>query len=861
MHAEITPYTHTTESDVPIACIDTLDEEYTEPIRQYLSTYGYSVYVNNRIETLVRYHIIAGDSYFVKTFLQTHANTHTERLVIVWDAHAEDMRMFADSHVKIVLADKRTLTDEDVQEFLRFYFIGKDTLLDLQTHKGSLPPKLPTVQTVDRSAHEEIISQVSMTEETEMHERTVIPDGSEEPRVFDDRSVDRQRIEALVSDVYHTDAPKKSEKRRQAWPTVTLAITAIFLPIIWYGVNILLASSAIIFNVQLIRTGASDTVPAVSRIGLFGVTQSTAMIPLLMLPFRILRDDSIRMRLEQFSTVVENILKAEIIASETIAVSRKLSASLLSPVGSAPDDIPPAVGIERVRTGISFINHRLGVAHAILSNLILSHEFPFSLPAVSLAGTRAYQSLHRMRETTTQIEHLLYLYPQIAGFRQTQTYLVLFQNSMELRPTGGFIGSLALAHVRDGKLVDFTIQDVYAVDGQLKGHVDPPTPIRELLSQEHWYLRDSNWDPDFRASGERALWFYEKETGTRVDGVIAISIPFMVDLLGAIGPIDLPDFNDRITAENFFGKSLFYTQSDFFPGSTQKKDFLGSLASALLLKITEDQHVSPAGIYDATIRALQRRDIMFYFADTDSQSLASRYGWAGEVELKKGCALMDNACIPHGLAVVDANLSVNKVNYFMKSSRIRLIDISQDGNISETMTLTYENSSRGDEQGGGTYRNYARMYLPEQSTVDGIHLDGVLIEEKRVASDSAQFELPYWESFSASSAGQIVGIAFDVSPGQERNLSLSFHRNVNLFRPDTNTILGIYDYKQPGVSGIEEQGLIRYPLTLSASVDAIEGGSVQTEKVSEIFLAKQGQLEYNTSLSSDFSLRVRFTKQ
>ena len=50
-------------------------------------------------------------------------------------------------------------------------------------------------------------------------------------------------------------------------------------------------------------------------------------------------------------------------------------------------------------------------------------------------------------------------------------------------------------------------------------------------------------------------------------------------------------YNNRIklTEENFFGKSLYYTQTNFFPGSTQKKDFLGSLSRAIITKITSDK--------------------------------------------------------------------------------------------------------------------------------------------------------------------------------------------------------------------------------------------------------------------------------
>ena len=68
---------------------------------------------------------------------------------------------------------------------------------------------------------------------------------------------------------------------------------------------------------------------------------------------------------------------------------------------------------------------------------------------------------------------------------------------MELRPTGGFIGSYAIMTFDKGRLAEIVVNDVYTADGQLKGHVDPPEPIRKYLGEGGWFLRDSNWDPDF----------------------------------------------------------------------------------------------------------------------------------------------------------------------------------------------------------------------------------------------------------------------------------------------------------------------------------------------------------------------------
>jgi hypothetical protein len=283
---------------------------------------------------------------------------------------------------------------------------------------------------------------------------------------------------------------------------------------------------------------------------------------------------------------------------------------------------------------------------------------------------------------------MLTLYPQMAGFKEPKTYLVLLQNSNELRPTGGFIGSVGVATFEQGFLSDFSIQDVYALDGQLKGHVDPPLPIRELLGQEHWYLRDSNWDPDFKLSAEKAIWFYEKETGGHVDGVVAVNVPVVVDVLTATGPIFLSDYNDRITAENFFGKSIYYTQAQTFPGSTQKSDFLGSLARTLLTKLTTETNVNPMALFRALSSGLARRDILFMFTRDDLQQLVVHFGWSGRVFNVTGCkGVSEDICLFDPVALVEANLSVSKVNYFIKHTGLREIIIAPDGGVRKILSI------------------------------------------------------------------------------------------------------------------------------------------------------------------------------
>src|SRR5262249_46850739 len=57
-----------------------------------------------------------------------------------------------------------------------------------------------------------------------------------------------------------------------------------------------------------------------------------------------------------------------------------------------------------------------------------------------------------------------------------------------------------------------------------------------------WHLRDANWAADFPSSARQAARFWELLTGTRVDGVIAFDERFLELLLGATGPVTVPEY-------------------------------------------------------------------------------------------------------------------------------------------------------------------------------------------------------------------------------------------------------------------------------------------------------------------------------
>jgi hypothetical protein len=502
--------------------------------------------------------------------------------------------------------------------------------------------------------------------------------------------------------------------------------------------------------------------------------------------------------------------------------------------------------LEKLRLSSDTIEQSLGLIQAQLVTLIQDRTFPLALPRMLTYAGDGDAALTSLRGTFASINKMLTLYPQVAGFKEAKTYLLLFQNSSELRPTGGFIGSLGLVKLEDGILSDISIMDVYTADGQLKGHVDPPAPIRELLSQEHWYLRDSNWDPDFKISAEKAAWFYEKETGITVDGVIAVNAPVVVDLLAATGPIVLPDFNDRITSENFFGKSIFYTQKNFFPGSTQKSDFLGALSRAIITKITSDTSTNPVALFRAVTAGFARHDIMFWFTDSDVQKLIEYYGWGGRFISQTECtATAKENCLTDRVAVSESNMSVSKVNYFITHSSIRDITITGDGSISETITRTIRNTAGADEQGvSGTYRAYIRFYIPQDGNISDVFADGVPIRSRKPGS-TALPAIPYIEPVAAGDARGIA-VVIDVPIGQSRTIQVVFKRTRPLPQGRGGSTLAVLYAKHPGIMNETLRTIIRYPAQWKA-----QPGTTPSGLNAVSFIAKEGQLQYNTVLLAD----------
>lgn len=440
------------------------------------------------------------------------------------------------------------------------------------------------------------------------------------------------------------------------------------------------------------------------------------------------------------------------------------------------------------------------------------------------------KNITQTREKVTEARKILDLAPNIFALKGKRTFLVIFQNNAELRPTGGFIGSYALITFEKGKLLDFSVEDVYTADGQLKGHVEPPTEIRKYLGEAGWYLRDSNWDPDFPTAARQIEWFFEKETGKRVDGTIALNLYVIQEILRALGPIKLADYEETINAENLFEIAEYYSEINFFPGSTQKKDFLVSLSKGMVFESEKAGPNKLAKLVTALSSSLQKGQLLIALHDPQAQQTFNDLGWDGslkEVECKADRA----SCAKTYVALREANLGVNKANYFIKRKIAVSQTVNQDA-IQTKLTVNYQNQSPANKWPGGDYKNYMRIYLNEESKLVRVNVNG----EDLVSSQL---------SLTAEHGKQVVGFLLTVPVKQESQVILVTLAKGMVFE-DGKAQTKLLLQKQPGT---ENDPLL---------IKVIYPQDYKLKSANRPLQMEQGSATLSQNFTQDLDLQVEF---
>jgi len=318
------------------------------------------------------------------------------------------------------------------------------------------------------------------------------------------------------------------------------------------------------------------------------------------------------------------------------------------------------------------------------------------------------------------------LLPAILGADGPRTYMLGFQNSAELRGSGGAMLQFEFLTIDNGKpeLSAERTGSIYKLD-QDRETIDIPLP------DDAWYVAgiedaqrfgNSNWSPHWplsaklavdygRASAERCVPRGDNECPAfpDLDGVLAIDPVVVKNLMPGIGPYPQGAFFIKRSTVIDVLLNKAYAR---YPLPFERRGYLGNFVSALFEKMFDPSR--PTELVQAMGRSLAHKNMQVNLTDPAEQAFVERMGWDGSIP---------RAIRGDYFQVVEQNVGGNKLDYF--ANQTDSMNISIDGRdavhstsieIFNNVVLPQPRWFLGDSK--AAHRPMLNLYVPPKARLD-----------------------------------------------------------------------------------------------------------------------------------------------
>ena len=227
-------------------------------------------------------------------------------------------------------------------------------------------------------------------------------------------------------------------------------------------------------------------------------------------------------------------------------------------------------------------------------------------------------------------------------------------------------------------------------------------------------------------------------------------------------------------------------------------------------------------ILKSIFKSFEERHLQAYIHDSELQKSTGELMWDGGVTLPT-CGQL---CYADFVGLVEANVGVNKANYFI--TRDISLDITFSGTqINKSLNLNIKNSASSALGPSGRYKTYLRLLVPSDSELISV------LEVSHGTHESLQTEI------TEAKGRREIGVLVEVLGGSSKTVrfdwkSAEVGKNIDSY--------GMYFRKQAGVGDD--------PLKVS-----FRGVSGQISSNPPFSLTKDGVYSYNTTLSRDLFSR------
>ena len=308
------------------------------------------------------------------------------------------------------------------------------------------------------------------------------------------------------------------------------------------------------------------------------------------------------------------------------------------------------------------------------------------------------------------------LAPAMMGADGPRNYFMAFQTNAEARGTGGLLGGFGVLNFDNGQAEVDTLGANTELD-------KPFTPIDLGVEFEENYgyvnpfgdYRNSNLSSHFPYAAQIWKSMWAQQTGMNVDGVIALD-PFALSyILGAAGPVTMPD-GEQVNKDNVVELTESVAYKRFPTDQVARKRYLQDIAGEVVKKLTKSVG-SPQALLKALGRAVGEGRIAVWSSVPAEQEMLEQTPLAH--------AIPDDEA-PYA-AVVLNNLGGNKMDYYLEREIEYVADKCEGNTRKSTVTVRLTNAVPEEElpdyvAGSGGLSSDLPISVPSGTMVTSVRL-------------------------------------------------------------------------------------------------------------------------------------------
>lgn len=250
--------------------------------------------------------------------------------------------------------------------------------------------------------------------------------------------------------------------------------------------------------------------------------------------------------------------------------------------------------------------------------------------------------------------------PAMLGVDGPRNYFLAFQTNAEARGTGGLVGGYGIIQANDGKINVDTLGKNTEVEINNPIDLGPDYQATYGMYNTTTDIRNSNFSSHFPYAAQIWKSMWEQGSNERIDGAIATDPIALSYVLGAVGPITMPD-GEEVNADNVVELTLstsytrFITdEANYQTDNEERKEYLQTIAAKVVEKMTGNIE-NPQLLLDAVGKAVSERRIAVWSSNPDEQSIIA--------DTPLGYTVPEDPA-PYAGVVINNNAG-NKLDYYL----------------------------------------------------------------------------------------------------------------------------------------------------------------------------------------------------